>query len=142
MVSIRVKLFSKKNKKKNNRGPVINSFEQLGDEELKSKILSGDSSTQKSSNSDKRKTTYTAPTSINNKFKELVDKYKNDPDFKKKVKTGGFITLGTALTAGAVAGGAKLLKDKKKRDSNNKVKNSILIKDEDEQQNNDDKKCS
>lgn len=131
MVSIRVKLFSKKNKKKDNRGPVINSLEQLGSEELRSKILSGDSSTPKSSNSGKRKATYNAPTSKNNKFKELVNKYKNDPDFKKKVKTGGFITLGTALTAGAAIGGAKLIKSRKNKknneENNEKVKNSILL---------------
>ncbi len=130
MVSIRVKLFSKRKKKKDNRGPVINSLEQLGSEELRSKILSGDSSTPKSSNNN-RKATYNAPTSKNNKFKELVDKYKNDPDFKKKVKTGGFITLGTALTAGAAIGGAKLIKNRKNKknneENNEKVKNSILL---------------
>ena len=137
MVSIRVKLFSKRKKKKDNRGPVINSLEQLGSEELRSKILSGDSSTPKPSNFNnggKRKATYNAPTSKNNKFKELVDKYKNDPDFKKKVKTGGFITLGTALTAGAAIGGAKLIKNRKNKknneENNEKVKNSILLDNE------------
>ena len=111
MISIRVKLFSKKNKN-NGEKLILNSFEQLGTDEMRSKIL--DDTTSKSKD---------------NKFKELINRYKTDPDFKKKVKTGGYITLGTALTAGAIIGGTKLIKNKKKKrdNDNEKMKNSILL---------------
>ena len=176
MVSIRVKLFSKKKKKSDNGGkPIYHDFRDL--REIKDKFPNADpnkkssegniksknpkiksdsdfksnpssknekrgtetrSQSYKSSGSRTTKTTSTTQRSSNkklvktddNKFQELVNKYKNDPDFKKKVNTGGFITLGTALTAGAAIGGAKLIKNKKKEINNNRVKNSILINDE------------
>lgn len=80
---------------------------------------------------------YSIPKSKDNKFQELINRYKTDPDFKKKVKTGGYITLGTALTAGAIIGGTKLIKNKKKKKDNEKIKNDILL---DESNNKEDKK--
>ena len=112
MLSIKVKLFSKKNKNNGGRS-ILNSFEELGTDEMRSKIL-GDTTISKSKD---------------NKIKELINRYKTDPDFKKKVKTGGYITLGTSLTAGAIIGGTKLIKNKKKKkdNDNEEMKNSILL---------------
>ena len=69
--------------------------------------------------------------------KKLINKYKNDSDFRKKVNIGGYITLGTAVTTGAVLGGAKLIKDKKKEISNERVKRSILFDDDSQNENKD-----
>lgn len=129
MASIRTKLFSTKNKKRKGGGrQILNDFKDLG------KKFTGEADNNPnpnpnpnpSSSPNSNSTTYSVPKSKSNKFQELVNRYKTDPDFKKKVKTGGYITLGTALLAGAAIGGAKLIKNKKRKEENEKIKNQIL----------------
>lgn len=155
MVSIRLKLFSVKNGNKKHRqkrvgegkGKTYNDFSELINERNNFPISNSNSSSNSNPSSSSQnqhtgnpspKSNPTpknpSPTDNNSKtgLKRLIERYKTDPEFKKKVNTGGYITLGTAVAAGAAIGGAKLYKKRKQRKEeekkNEEAKNQILIK--------------
>ena len=62
--------------------------------------------------------------------KEKVKSKISDPKFKKGAKIAGLATLGTAATAGLIAGGIKLKKKIDQERSNKKIKEQIAENEE------------